>query len=175
VPTVYFPRLTIGLVHSVPMVAAEYVAKLDETFDPVPQFGQLYEINEKEKYLEEWRLNLLLGLIGNIITFQLLLRFGWLYKHISTVAWVARNLLEIAVWTDYCCASLDNSRRLYEDAFRDSRDMIKAADAMVPLYLARDSQSPIKASQTYLKFPINAVARYYKRDHSDEIREFVLR
>jgi hypothetical protein len=32
-----------------------------------------------------------------------------------------------------------------------------------------------RSSQTYLKFPINAVARYYKQDHSDEIREFVLR
>jgi hypothetical protein len=134
------------LVYSVPMVAAEYVAKLDEAFDPVPKFHQLYEINEKEKYLEEWRLDLLLGLIGHIIAFQVLLRFAWLDKHISTVAWVARNLLEIAVWTDYCCTSLDNARRLYEDAFRDSRDIIKAAEAMVPLYLARDPQSPIKDS-----------------------------
>src|ERR1700730_16848902 len=107
------------------MVAAEYIARLDETFSLPPSFLKLCDINTKEKYLEDWHLELLMGLLGHSFTFQMLLRFAWAGKHIGAVAWVTRSLLEIAVWTDYCTVSQTNARRLFEDAYRDSRDIIK--------------------------------------------------
>jgi hypothetical protein len=39
------------------------------------------------------------------------------------LAWRARNLLELAVWTRYCVGGKDNARRLYEDAGRDTREI----------------------------------------------------
>jgi hypothetical protein len=37
----------------------------------------------------------------------------------SLVAWRARNLLELSVWSLYCSKDTDNARRLYADAGRD--------------------------------------------------------
>jgi hypothetical protein len=38
----------------------------------------------------------------------------------SLLAWRARNLLELSVWSIYCSKSKENARRLYEDAGRDA-------------------------------------------------------
>jgi hypothetical protein len=42
----------------------------------------------------------------------------------ALVAWRARNLLEISIWCVYCSKSLENTRRLFEDAGRDVRQII---------------------------------------------------
>jgi hypothetical protein len=38
----------------------------------------------------------------------------------ALLAWRARNLLELSVWSIYCSKSRANARRLYEDAGRDA-------------------------------------------------------
>ena len=38
----------------------------------------------------------------------------------SLLAWRARNLLELSVWSIYCSKSRENARRIYEDAGRDT-------------------------------------------------------
>jgi hypothetical protein len=45
---------------------------------------------------------------------------------ISSLAWHARNLLELCVWSLYCTKQRDNARRLYEDAGRDILDLSNA-------------------------------------------------
>jgi len=44
----------------------------------------------------------------------------------SLLAWRARNLLELSVWSLYCTQGRENARRLYEDAGRDTRDVFNA-------------------------------------------------
>ncbi len=44
----------------------------------------------------------------------------------SLLAWRARNLLEISVWSMYCTKSRENARRLYEDAGRDTAGVFSA-------------------------------------------------
>jgi hypothetical protein len=39
----------------------------------------------------------------------------------ALLAWRARNLLELSVWSTYCAKSRDNARRVFEDAGRDVR------------------------------------------------------
>jgi hypothetical protein len=39
------------------------------------------------------------------------------------LAWRARNLLELSVWSVYCAKSRENARRVYGDAGRDARDV----------------------------------------------------
>ena len=45
---------------------------------------------------------------------------------VPLLAWRARNLLELSVWSTYCAQSRENARRLFEDAGRDSRDLFDA-------------------------------------------------
>ena len=44
----------------------------------------------------------------------------------SLLAWRARNLLELSVWSIYCSNGRENARRLYEDAGRDVLDVFSA-------------------------------------------------
>ena len=44
----------------------------------------------------------------------------------SLLAWRARNLLELSVWSTYCSRSRENARRLYEDAGRDTLGIFSA-------------------------------------------------
>ena len=42
------------------------------------------------------------------------------------LAWRARNLLELSVWSNWCAKSRDNARCVYEDAGRDVGDIFDA-------------------------------------------------
>jgi hypothetical protein len=47
-------------------------------------------------------------------------------ENASLVAWRARNLLELSVWSTYFVRSRASARRLYEDAGRDVLDILSA-------------------------------------------------
>jgi hypothetical protein len=47
-------------------------------------------------------------------------------ENASLLAWRARNLLELSVWSKYFVTSRENARRLYEDAGRDIMDLVSA-------------------------------------------------
>jgi hypothetical protein len=49
------------------------------------------------------------------------------HRSLSTVAWIARNLLELLVWTKYCAVSEQNANSFVADALRDSIDAIGVA------------------------------------------------
>lgn len=66
----------------------------------------------------------------------------------ALLAWRARNLLELSVWSAYCAKSRDNARRVYEDAGRDVRGIFDAfmkwgaatgqsSDLLDPIWAAR--------------------------------------
>jgi hypothetical protein len=70
----------------------------------------------------------------------------------SLLAWRARNLLELSVWSAYCAASTENARRFYADAGRDAANIFSAfyrwgelvgqeADWLDPLAGAKDRLS----------------------------------
>ena len=44
----------------------------------------------------------------------------------TLLAWRARNLLELSVWSNWCAKSRDKARCVYEDAGRDGRDIFDA-------------------------------------------------
>jgi hypothetical protein len=45
------------------------------------------------------------------------------FGSLPAVAWNVRNLLELWVWTEYCCASRDNALRFHLDALRDAQGL----------------------------------------------------
>ena len=54
------------------MTATEYFANLDAIFEHIPQLQLLWPINLEHKYVEEWRLELISGMVAHIVTFQIL-------------------------------------------------------------------------------------------------------
>jgi hypothetical protein len=49
-------------------------------------------------------------------------------RPVNAVAWISRNLVELAVWTRYYTHSPANARRFYDDAARDALDALKLPD-----------------------------------------------
>jgi hypothetical protein len=47
-------------------------------------------------------------------------------RRMTTLAWSARNFLELSIWIEYCCASEGNARRFTGDTGRDLFGMIAA-------------------------------------------------
>lgn len=52
--------------------------------------------------------------------------YGAERENASLLAWRARNLLELSVWSRYFVTSREHARRLYEDAGRDVLDLLSA-------------------------------------------------
>ncbi len=52
-------------------------------------------------------------------------------RTINTVAWLARNLVELALWCEYCGQSKENARELLLDSARDAYDSINIPDGVV--------------------------------------------
>jgi len=86
-------------------------------------------VNERIKNLaaspgpdSAWHVQLLGCLCSRLFSEYLLLRRAYgdeSERDSSLLAWPARNLLELTVWSLYCGKDRANARRLYEDAGRD--------------------------------------------------------
>jgi len=50
---------------------------------------------------------------------------------LSTVAWLARNLLELTTWTMYCAQSENKSKEFVLDGARDANDVMNVPDGML--------------------------------------------
>jgi hypothetical protein len=76
-----------------------------------------------------WWVHLFASLSSQNYSEYLSLKRGYENKHIddaALLAWRARNLLELSVWSAYCAKTRENARRLYEDAGRDTRGIYAA-------------------------------------------------
>jgi hypothetical protein len=77
----------------------------------------------------EWYVQLFGSLCYQVFSEYLLLKNAYAEKRerdASLLAWRARNLLELSVWSIYFTKSRENARRLYEDAGRDVLEILGA-------------------------------------------------
>jgi hypothetical protein len=56
---------------------------------------------------------------------------------LPSVAWNARNMVELAVWNRYCGKSEKNARRFHEDAYRDMKGIFLSLDQLHKLVGSR--------------------------------------
>jgi hypothetical protein len=77
----------------------------------------------------EWFVQVIGGLCFCVFSEYLSLRYAYEDNRArgpSLLAWRARNLLELSVWSIYATKGRENARRLYEDAGRDALDVFSA-------------------------------------------------
>jgi hypothetical protein len=74
----------------------------------------------------EWQVQLLSALCFQVFSEYLRLKDARTAEHTdpSLLAWRARNLLELSVWSAYFAKSRENAWRLYEDAGRDAKNVL---------------------------------------------------
>ena len=49
---------------------------------------------------------------------------------LSTIAWLSRNILELATWVSYCALSEDNGKEFVLDSARDIHDLMNVPDGI---------------------------------------------
>jgi hypothetical protein len=77
---------------------------------------------------DEWHVQLFGSLCYQVFSeyHRLESAYGAEHENASLLAWRARNLLELSVWSRYFVTSKEHARRLYEDAGRDILDLVSA-------------------------------------------------
>jgi len=81
----------------------------------------------------------------------------------ATLAWRARNMLELSIWTAFCYGSRDNARRFYEDKHRDMLNWVTSVQKMVALLP--------DAEIAWRTFPIESKARITKVAEDEKIAD----
>ncbi len=88
--------------------------------------GFLIEANKSERTMDVWRERQLFNFIKLLAQNAEDLVLGYRAQRISKVAWAARNILEIAVWVDYCNLSDAHAKTFRKDSARDLLGFTKA-------------------------------------------------
>ena len=83
-----------------------------------------------EKAIVDWRATQLIQFIGLMEFFAEDLQDAYEKKRVMTVSWIARSLLEIFVWVQYCNVSEANAKRFFEDVARDFHGYCKALEKL---------------------------------------------
>jgi hypothetical protein len=106
----------------------------------------LVEFDKRQSY-EPWRLALAVDLVKSIEynCEQLLETVG--KDRLPSVAWIARNLLELNVWVKYCGASRENAWRFHEDALRDVKGLTETHKKTLDAFSIEDHFSEIAAQR----------------------------
>src|ERR1700733_9461521 len=66
-------------------------------------------------------------------------------RPVNAVAWIARNLIELAVWTQHCVESPTNARKFFNDCARDAAELLKMPDSF-----SKDPNFSFKATRAEL-------------------------
>jgi hypothetical protein len=88
--------------------------------------GNIVLLNQYEEHMDDWRERQLRHFLEITISSAFDLRRAYEERRISTLAWLARNLLELSVWIQYCNISEANAKQFSDDAVRDMFGWAKA-------------------------------------------------
>lgn len=83
-------------------------------------------LNQYEEQMDDWRERQLRHFLEITIASVFDLKRAYEEQKISTLAWLARNFLELSVWIQYCNLTEENAKRFYDDAVRDMHGWAKA-------------------------------------------------
>jgi hypothetical protein len=112
----------------------------------------LKEANAEEKKLEEWRERQIVNFIEMLMLNALDLERAYVEKRASTLAYVARNLLELSIWVEYCNLSDSNAKWFSDDVTRDLFGLSRALQGIGVLATGTEDPGLKKAQDRLVKF-----------------------
>jgi len=92
--------------------------------------------NQEGRQLEYWNKMLLAKLIRAVRINASELEMSYCESPLSSVAFHARNLLELDIWIQYCGKSQENARRFLDDSCRDAIGLMKAESKSLSKFYA---------------------------------------
>jgi hypothetical protein len=89
------------------------------------------ELNGSKQVLEKWKEEQLIKFIQVLKVNAEELERAHTEQRAPTLAWVARNILELDVWIDYCNLSDSHAKRFMDDSWRDMVGFFNAVDSLI--------------------------------------------
>ena len=86
--------------------------------------------NSTENKIEKWREDQLVKFIRSLALNADELERAFRQDRITTLAWAARNVLELSVWIDYCSVDPTHAKRFRDDSARDFYGFTKSMHAL---------------------------------------------
>jgi len=109
------------------------LARWVDDADGIRSSGRWAAVNAEISHLagrhateDAWYLQLFASLVSEVFSEYMLLKDAYSERKrrdAPLLAWRARNILELLIWSMYFSKNKDNARRLYEDAGRDALDI----------------------------------------------------
>ena len=112
--------------------------------------------NSTHGRMNDWRETQLRHFVEILIGSAFDLERAHAEKKISSLAWLARNLLELSVWVQYCNLSPENAKQFHDDAVRD---MFGWAQAFHDLCIHREGKEDAKLAAKLVDLDNYASAR----------------
>jgi len=82
--------------------------------------------NRRSQRIPRWRVRQVQNFVTVLNTTAFELERARREGRASTLAWSARNFLELSIWIRYCCVSEENAKRFSQDTSRDLFGMVAA-------------------------------------------------
>jgi hypothetical protein len=82
--------------------------------------------NRRAQKVPEWRVQQIQNFVKALNATAFELERAYRERRRGTLAWSARNFLELSVWVEYCCTSEQNAKRFKDDTSRDMFGMVAA-------------------------------------------------
>jgi hypothetical protein len=113
-----------------------------EAWDEIERLlSELKAFNAARPVLPHWYEDLLNNLVGEVGFHLVRMTQAHKERQLTVLAYNARGLLELYVWTKYCVKSEQNARRFREDMFRDLRGIHEALKNLSTIFPKRPDAS----------------------------------
>lgn len=132
--------------------------------------AHLKEANGKLKTLEEWRERQLVNFIKMLTLNALDLERAYVEERASTLAYVARNLLELSIWVQYCNLSDAHAKQFRDDVTRDLFGLGKAIQSIAVQEMGVEEPGLKRAQDRLVKF---ADAKFGIKNLDDDYKRVV--
>src|ERR1035437_5806021 len=113
-------------------------------------------------------LSVLYGLVHQTVTAYSQLWDSASEKNVMYCAFNTRNLLELIIWSDYCCVSLETGLRFAEDTVRDYAGMLVAIRELATVW--DDKKSLAEVAQLRADHAVSANAHGMDTDDNRYLR-----
>ncbi|HEY5028848.1 MAG TPA: hypothetical protein VIK39_10600 [Candidatus Angelobacter sp.] len=127
----------------------------------------LKEANGRLKKFEEWRERQIVNFIEMLALNAADLERAYVENRTSTLAYTARNLLELSIWVDYCNLSNTHAKAFWDDVARDLFGLSKAIQAIAVQETGAEIAVLTKAQDRMTKF---ANAKFGIKNLADDFK-----
>jgi hypothetical protein len=144
----------------------KYVAQLDRRFSLNIVKTNMEIFKRESPELPFWYLNVFIGISGEALKMQYHLKRARQECEVNYIAWAARNILELRIWTLFASSSRENALRFHKDQYVDGLSAVRAMERAAQRVPRDVDAECLRAAANVLRKPMEERAKLEGVDES---------